>query len=87
MRGVVLAFVVVSCAVSSSFAASPDDKPLGPVRSQFYIFDGSSFEVGAKGPAVALMNPRKAARFERLVSLKKDLLAGMHSNVRERALR
>lgn len=84
MRRLVLAFVLVSSTVSSAMAASPDDKP---VRSQFYIFDGSSFEAGARGPAVALTNPRKAARFERLVSLKKDLLSGMRANVRERALR
>ena len=42
---------------------------------------------GAKVPAIALMNPRKAARFERLMSLKKDLLQGLVSSVKERALR
>lgn len=84
MRRLALAFVLVSATVSSAFAASPDDKP---VRSQFYIFDGSSFEVGAKRPSAVFTNTRAAARFERLVSLKKDLLTGMRDNVRERALR
>ena len=69
---------------SPALAASPDEKP---VRSQFYIFDGSSFEAGVKGPSLELLNPRQAARFSRLMSLKKDLLAGLGVTLKERALK
>lgn len=85
MRGFVLALVLTASSATTASAAEPGDKP--GVRSQFYIFEGSSFEAGAKTPSIDLMNPRKAARFGRLMSLKKDLMRGMASTSRERVLR
>lgn len=81
--------LIVMCSVltAPALAASPDPAPTGSVRSQFYIFEGSSFEAGAKGPSLDLVNPRQAARFGRLVSLKKDLLGGLGKTLKERALR
>lgn len=85
MRRLALVLTVSSLTATTAFAADPADKP--GVRSQFYIFEGSSFEAGAKTPSIDLMNPRKAARFGRLMSLKKDLMRGMASTSRERVLR
>lgn len=86
----VLFVSVSSAAVTPALAASPDPvgaPPAGGVRSQFYIFDGSSFEAGAKVPGMELMNPRSAARFGRLMSLKKDLLAGIGNTRKDRSLK
>lgn len=85
-----LAFVSLITVASSSapaLAASPEPQPSSPLRSQFYIFDGSSFEAGPRAPSLALMNPRAAARFDRLLSLKKDLLVGLGPSLKERALK
>lgn len=86
-----LALVLLVCASSvaplPALAASPDPAPTRGVRSQFYIFDGSSFEAGAKAPGMALMNPRAAARFGRLMSLKKDLLGGIAGSLKDRSLK
>lgn len=79
--------VTVSLLPMPALAASPDPAPAGSVRSQFYIFEGSSFEAGANGPSLDLVNPRQAARFGRLASLKKDLLGGLGKTLKERALR
>lgn len=82
------AIIVVSSLLSApALAASPDPGPAGSVRSQFYIFEGSSFEAGERGPSLDLVNPRQAARFGRLVSLKKDLLGGLGKTLKERTLR
>jgi|GEM_PF-2529370 len=84
-------FLSVTSIATPALAASPDPvagpAPTSGVRSQFYIFDGSSFEAGAKVPGMELMNPRSAARFGRLVSLKKDLLAGISHSRRDRSLK
>ncbi len=89
MRRLVLALFVSASSVATvpALAASPDPAPGNGVRSQFYIFDGSSFEAGAKVPGVALMNPRSAARFGRLMSLKKDLMVGIRSSLKDRSLK
>jgi len=88
MRRLVLALVLTTSSATAAFAVEPPDAAGKPgVRSQFYIFDGSSFEVGARTPGIDLMNPRQAARFGRLMSLKKDLLRGLASTSRERVLR
>ena len=83
MRTIAVAIALLT--TSSALAASPD--PAAKLRSQFYIFDGSSFEAGARGPSLELLNPRQAARFSRLMSLKKDLLQGMSETLKDRSLK
>lgn len=69
---------------STALGASPDP---GPTRSQFYIFEGSSFEVGARGPQADLYGPRQTARFGRLLELKKDLTPGIGRSLKERTFK
>jgi len=66
-------------------AANPD--PKGDVRSRFYIFDGSSFEVGVKGPNVDVFGPRQSARFGRLLQLKKDFTPGIGQALKDRSFK
>lgn len=79
--------LVVTLSLCPLPALAADPNPAGGTRSQFYIFEGSSFAAGTKGPSLDLVNPRAAARFGRLVSLKKDLLSGLGKTLRERSLR
>lgn len=74
--------VLALAPVSSAFAAEPE-----PVKSRFYIFDGSSFEGSARAPALDYFGPRQSARFGRLLELKKDLLPGLSSSVKERTFK
>lgn len=67
---------------SSAFAANPD-----PVRSRFYIFEGTSIESGTKGPALDVFGPRQAARFGRLLELKKDFTPGIGEALKDRAFK
>jgi hypothetical protein len=80
-----LALVTLLIAPVASHAASPD--PKGNVRSQFYIFEGSAFESGVKGPNVEAFGPRQAARFGRLLELKKDLTPGIGQSLKDRAFK
>lgn len=67
---------------SSALAASPE-----PVRSRFYIFEGTSIESGTKGPALDVFGPRQAARFGRLLELKKDFTPGIGQALKDRAFK
>lgn len=67
---------------TSALAASPD-----PVRSRFYIFEVTNIESGARGPALDVFGPRQAARFGRLLELKKDFTPGIGQALKDRAFK
>lgn len=67
---------------SAALAASPE-----PVRSRFYIFETTSIEAGSRGPALDVFGPRQAARFGRLLELKKDFTPGIGQALKDRAFK
>lgn len=69
----------------SAHAASPD--PRDSPRARFYIFDGSAFEVGPRLPGIDAFGPRQAARFGRLLELKKDLTPGIGQALKDRTFK
>jgi hypothetical protein len=66
----------------TALAAAPE-----PVKSRFYIFDGSSFEGRVSAPGLDVFGPRQAARFGRMLDLKKDLLPGLATSLKERTFK
>lgn len=88
MRRLALVCLASLLASTPALAASPDPvKTKTSTRSQFYIFDGTSFEGRSRTPGIELMSPHRAARFDRLMSLKKDLVTNIFKTRGDRALR
>jgi hypothetical protein len=87
MRRVVPICLAFLFTTGPALAASPEPHEGKSAPSRFYIFDGSSFEGSTRGPSMELMNPRRDARFARLLSLKKDLLGNIGATLKDRALK
>ncbi len=77
-----LSLFSTSLLTTTALSAAPD-----PVRSRFYIFEGTSIESGSKGPALDVFGPRQAARFGRLLQLKKDFTPGIGQALKDRAFK
>ncbi len=72
-RALVLTLALASTAALAFPAAAAE-----PTKQRFYIFDGTAFDVNARGPALDQFRSEKRPEFGRLLSLKKSLVPGIY---------
>ena len=72
-----LSLLAALAAPAAASAATPPES--GGTKSQFVIFGEQYFEANHAGPTMSRMTGRQAARFERMMSLKKELVPGILS--------